>query len=363
MAESIKSGIDIDLGNQCSRTAYSWAKKSFTHRAPGSGNPVLTVDGTFSNVMDYRGVKVGISSDGIGTKIELAERTGIYNTLGFDLVAMTADDLAANGIEAVNLSNILDVDHLDHDIVDSLMRGLYNAAKIARITVTGGEIAELGNRIGGYGDRMHFNWCSTATGLIPEGAELIDGSNIRPGQIVVSLASQGFRSNGFSLVRHVMHKNFGPEWHVQPYSGQQSWGEVLLTPSRIFAPLITDLITARIPLYGIAHITGGGIGENFARVLKSSGYGAELNRLFDPPPVMKKIQELGTVPEETAYRLWNMGNGMLLVTDEHAYSALNELAEKKYEYPVQQAGYIVTEPRIRIISRGNDPQQLEYPLR
>ncbi|RKY47090.1 MAG: phosphoribosylformylglycinamidine cyclo-ligase, partial [Candidatus Neomarinimicrobiota bacterium] len=250
MAESTKSGIDIDLGNQCSRTAYSWAKKSFMHRPPGSGNPLMAVDGVFSNVMDYRGVKVGISSDGIGTKIELAERTGIYDTLGFDLVAMTADDLAANGIEAVNLSNILDVDFLDHEIVDALMGGLYKAVKLARMTVTGGEIAELGGRIGGYGDRMHFNWCSTATGLIPEGSELIDGSNIRPGQMVVSLASRGFRSNGFSLIRKVMHEAFGPEWHTKSWSENQSWGEILLTPSRIFAPLITDLMKARVPLYG-----------------------------------------------------------------------------------------------------------------
>ena len=107
--------------------------------------------------MDFNGVKIGMTSDGIGTKIELAERTGIYNTIGFDLVAMVADDLAANGIETVNLSNILDVDFLDADIVDQLMEGLYKAAKFANITVTGGEIAELGSRIGGYGDRMHFN--------------------------------------------------------------------------------------------------------------------------------------------------------------------------------------------------------------
>ncbi len=362
MAESIKSGIDIDLGNQCSRTAYSWAKKSFIHRPEGSGNPLIAVDGVFSNVMDYRGVIVGISSDGIGTKIELAERTGIYDTLGFDLVAMTVDDLAANGIEAVNLSNILDVDYLDHEIVDALMRGLYEAAKIARIAVTGGEIAELGNRIGGYGNRMHFNWCSTATGLIPEGSALIDGSNIRPGQIVVSLATRGFRSNGFSLIRQVMENNFGPGWHHKPYSDKQTWGEMLLTPSRIYAPLVTDLLTARIPLYGIAHITGGGIAENFARVLRSSGCGADLKSLFMPHPVMKKIQQLGAIPEKSAYRLWNMGNGMLLVTDEYALKPLTELAQK-YDYPAQKAGVISTEPRIRLHTSGCEPQLLEVPLR
>jgi phosphoribosylformylglycinamidine cyclo-ligase len=242
------------------------------------------------------------------------------------------------------------------------MRGLYEAAKIARITVTGGEIAELGNRIDGYGNRMHFNWCSTATGLIPEESALIDGSNIRPGQIVVSLASSGFRSNGFSLIRRVMEDAFGPEWHHETYSDQQTWGEVLLTPSRIYAPFVTDLLTARIPLYGIAHITGGGIAENFARVLKSSGFGADLNALFKPHPVMNRIQKRGDVSEKTAYRLWNMGNGMLLVIDEFALKPLTELA-LKYNYPVQKTGVISPEPRIRLHTLGCEPQLLEVPLR
>ncbi|HDT12386.1 MAG TPA: phosphoribosylformylglycinamidine cyclo-ligase [Candidatus Marinimicrobia bacterium] len=362
MAKSIKSGIDIDLGNQCSRTAYSWAKKSFGHRPAGSGNPLIAVDGVFSNVMNYQGIKVGISSDGIGTKIELAERTGIYNTLGFDLVAMTVDDLAANGIEPVNLSNILDVDHLDHDIIDSLMQGLYEAAKVARITVTGGEIAELGNRIGGYGERMHFNWCSTATGIVPEGHELIDGSGIKPGQIVVSLASRGFRSNGFSLIRTVLEDAFGPKWHEIKYDRDRTWGETLLTHSRIYSPLVTDLIRSGIPIYGVAHITGGGIAENFKRVLKTSRCGADLLSIYNAHDIMKSIQKMGNVPERTAYRLWNMGNGMLLVTDEKFLPEINKLSEK-YGYPVCKAGIITDEPVIRLQSSGCKPRILQYPLK
>ncbi|MDD5582125.1 MAG: AIR synthase-related protein [Candidatus Marinimicrobia bacterium] len=361
MDKSRKSGIDIDLGNQCSRTAYCWAKKTFSHRPEGSGNPLMTVDGAFSNVMNYHGVKIGITSDGIGTKIEIAERTGIYDTLGFDLVAMTADDLVANGIEPVNLSNILDVDYLDHEIVDALMRGLYRAAKEARITVTGGEIAELGNRIQGYGDRMHFNWCSTAVGLIPENADLIEGTTIQPGNIVIALASRGFRSNGFSLIRQVMEKAFGNEWHTATYSHEQTWGEILLTPSRIYTPLIVDILHANIPLYGLAHITGGGIGDNFARVLKSSGYGANLNTLFKSHPVMLTLQQMGDIPEQTAYRLWNMGNGMLLVTEKEALKSILDLANT-YHYPAQLAGVITPEPYILLSTSGCFPQRLEFPL-
>ncbi len=354
-----QSGLDIDLGNRCSQIAYGWAKKTFHLRPAGSGNPLTGLDGAFSNVMDYHGVKIGMSSDGIGTKIELAERTGIYNTLGFDLIAMVADDLAANGMETVNLSNILDVDYLDAQVVDQLMEGLYKAAEFARITITGGEIAELGSRICGWGKGMHFNWAATGVGILPPGAKVIDGSDVRNGDAVVALKSRGFRSNGFSLLRKIMAEQFGDNWHEQPYSGDKTWGEVLLTPSLIYTPLIADLLKEKIALHGIAHITGGGIGDNFARVLKVSGLGARLDRLFEPPEFMLRVQELGRVPEEQAYRLWNMGNGMLLVLPpEQAEDVLAYAKERNY--PARMAGEIWQEKRIELHALGRQPQVLEY---
>ncbi|MDZ7821846.1 MAG: AIR synthase related protein [Candidatus Marinimicrobia bacterium] len=191
-------------------------KKPFGNRPAGEGSPVPGLDGAFSNIMDFRGVKIGMSSDGIGTKIEVAERTGIYDTLGYDLIAMTADDLAANGMETVNLTNILDVDHLDHAVVDALMRGLHDAAGVANIVITGGEIAELGGRICGYGRGMHFNWCAAGTAVLPEGTEPVDGSGISAGDSVIALKSRGFRSNGFSLLRNVMRERSGTPGIMRP---------------------------------------------------------------------------------------------------------------------------------------------------
>ena len=341
------SGLDIDLGNHCSQIAYNWAKKTFNNRPQGSGNPLLSVEGAFSNIMDFNGVKIGMSSDGIGTKIELAERTGIYDTLGFDLVAMVADDLAANGLETVNFSNILDVDHLEADIVDRLMKGLHEAANFARVVITGGEIAELGERIGGYGGRMHFNWGATGVGILPEGQGIIDGGKIRAGDTVIALKSRGFRSNGFSLLRRIMQDAFGDEWHNALYSEKMTWGQVLLAPSLIYAPLIAGLIKQGVVLKGIAHITGGGIGDNLQRVLKVTGNGALLDNLFEPLPVMRKVQELGKVDEAQAYRLWNMGNGMLLVTapqDVDRFVAV--CAENNYK--VRVCGKIISEQKIEL---------------
>jgi len=232
------SGINIDLGNQCSQIAYNWAKKTFSNRKDKPGDQKLGIDGAFSNVINFNGIRLGISSDGIGTKIELAERCGIYHTLGYDLVAMVVDDLAANGFEATNISNILDVDFLDSEIVDKLMQGLADASQVAKVSVPGGEIAELGSRIGGWGSGMHFNWCSTAIGFLPATlTEPISGISMKAGDAIISLASRGFRSNGFSLIRKVMQDKFGNNWHDQKFS-DATWGEILLTPSLIFAPLI-----------------------------------------------------------------------------------------------------------------------------
>ena len=359
MVDKKTSGLDIDLGNLCSEKAYGWAKKTFVHRELRFGMPVKGLDGSFSNLMNYGQVRIAMSSDGIGTKAELAERTGIYSTLGYDLIAMVVDDLAANGIEPTNLSNILDVDHLDVEIVDALMHGLHDAAMIAGVAVVGGEIAELGDRIHGYGDRMHFNWCATGVGILPAGTEPIDGKNVQEGDAVLALESMGFRSNGFSLVRRIMEGRFGPEWHLEPHDDGRPWGEVLLTRSRIFAPWIVSMREQGLDLHGVAHVTGGGIPDNLHRVLRGKGLGAHLDALPPPLPFMTEVQALGDVPEETAYRLWNMGTGMLVVLDHRDADRMVELLGRE-GCPAVRCGTVTDGPGITLASRGARPGTLDF---
>ena len=312
MSEGPK-GVDLGLGDRCSRRAFHWSERSFDARRGKVGYPLFGGAGSFSNWMDFGPLKVAMTCDGIGTKAELAERTGIYRTLGYDLVAMVADDLVANGIEPINLVNVLDVDKPDEEIIDQLMEGLHAAAMECGIAIVGGEIAELGRRTGGWGPRMHFNWCATAIGVPRKGCEPIDGGQIAVGDVVLALKSAGFRSNGFSLVRSILEHAYGPSWHEVPSVSGRSWGEVALTPSILYTPTILALIDAGLPLRGVAHITGGGIPSKFGRVLKKSGLGARLDRLFAPQDFVKILLELGNVEFETAYRQWNMGNAMLVV--------------------------------------------------
>lgn len=347
-------GLDIDLGNECSKDAFNWAKTTFSNRDRRAGATALKVDGAFANMLLFGNQRIGITSDGIGTKIELAERTGIYHTLGYDLVAMVADDLATAGFEPTTISNIIDVDRLDRRIINELMRGLAEACNFAGMSISGGEIAELGNRIGGYGSGMHFNWCSTAIGALPDNLPApIDGSQVRPGQTVVALRSRGFRSNGFSLLRRVMQQSFGDEWHNVPYDSDSTWGEQLLTPSLIYAPLINKLIQQNLAPTGIAHITGGGIFDNFQRVLKTKGLGVHFDNLFQPLEVMQRVMQLGNIPEQDAYLYWNMGNGMLLVVEPEQVDAVLQTADA-LGYRAQAAGTILAQPSMSLLTHNGN---------
>ena len=353
-----QSGIDIDLGNSCSKIAYDWAKKTFSNRKNKMGQLDVNLEGSFSNILYFDKIRLGIGSDGIGTKIEVAERMKKYDTLGYDLVAMVADDLVANGFQPTNLSNILDVDHLDEQIVDELMKGLHNASKEASIAVTGGEIAELGNRICGYGNKMHFNWCSTAIGYLPDELEKpIDGSEIQPGNKIIGLYSRGFRSNGFSLIRKILLDQFGDKWHEKAYSENQKWGDIALIPSDLYSPIVNKLIENDCKIHGIVHVTGGGLSDNTMRILKKKNLGALFNDIFEPHVYMKKLQTLGEVSEELAYRVWNMGTGMLIIADQEEAT---KICDQIKTIETRICGTITEDRKIDIYTKGCKPTKLSY---
>lgn len=325
----------------CSRIAFGHAKTSFKNREGRNGEAVLDIDGAFANIVRVGEQLIGITSDGIGTKIELAERAGIYHTLGYDLVAMVADDLAAMGIEPTNITNILDVDVMNAATIDELMKGLAAASLFAGITITGGEIAELGNRIGGFGSGMHFNWCSTAIGVV--NGKIISGKDIAENDVVIAIAEDGFRSNGFTLARKTLEKNYGTLWHNEKFTESQTWAEALLTPSKIYAPLMNALKRENVVLHGASHITGGGVPANLGRILKPNQLGAELTNLFSPSRLMQAIARMADVNERDAYTHWNMGNGFLIVAPAESSDAILGKAATM-GYRAQVAGKITAGP-------------------
>jgi len=350
MSNKQQSGLDIDLGNHCSKTAYSWAKKTFENRAGKAGEIQQKVDGSFANMLRFGDSYIGISSDGIGTKIEVAERCENYKTMGFDLMAMVIDDLVAGGFIPTSFSNILDVDLLNHDIVNHLMEGLHDAANFSNVSVTGGEIAELGNRIGGFGTNMHFNWCATAIGILHENLKnTIDGSQVAAGDAIMAFKSRGFRSNGFSAVRRILTANFGENWHeVACDCSDKNWGETVLEPSLIYTPIVSEFFDKNIQVNGIVHVTGGGLADNLKRILKVNGLGATMDNLFEPHPMMKSLMNLGDLSYEQIFTYWNMAHGMLIVVPQTEVAKIESLIAQQDIYEMKNIGNITADKAVKI---------------
>ena len=214
------SGVDLNLGNQASKILYNASKLTWKNKKNNFGD-VKSYQSSFSALRFLElpklcDIKISLCSDGIGTKIEIAERMKNHSTMAYDLIAMVCDDAVVRGGVPIALTTVLDVNSLSKDkdafkYLKQLSCGYVNASKKAGISVLNGEVAELSNRVSGYGD-FNYNWSSTLF-FASKKDKLIDGSKIKVGASVVLLKEKGFRSNGISLLRKILEENFGYNWH------------------------------------------------------------------------------------------------------------------------------------------------------
>ena len=343
MATYKESGVDVELGDQCSKLAYEAAKGTFAGRKGMIGEPVVEESG-FTGLLDMGEYYLIQNDDGVGTKIEVAEKMKKFDTLGYDLIAMVADDGVCSGAEVFSVTNTLDTPKLDSEMVEGLMSGLKKAALEQKIVVPGGELAELGNMLNGP------VWNATAVGIV-EKNKVITGADIQEGDAILALKSDGIRSNGLSLARMILKKKFDDNWVNQDYGNGQTWGEVILMPSKIYHRAILNLIGGykqerKFNVKGIVHNTGGGIKGNLSRILKKKGLGAELTNLPKPHEFMLRLQELGNVSDEEAYKTWNMGVGMLMVVDPSDADKILE-ALKNEGVEAVLSGKVTADPEIK----------------
>ncbi|GAI78299.1 unnamed protein product [marine sediment metagenome] len=201
-------------------------------------------------------------------------------------------------------------------MIQQLAQGYVNAAKAANVAVINGELAELGNAVGGYGN-FKYNWCAGVIWFANK-ERLFTGKEIKVNDFIVVLQEKGFRSNGLSLVRKTFGEEYGEDWHEQEFEGEKL-GNLVLTPSTIYSKAVVHLhggfkTNGSCKIHGVSHITGGGIPGKLGRILKPSGYGAELNDLFEPCKAMQHCQEIGEISDQEAYRTWNMGQGLAIIT-------------------------------------------------
>lgn len=334
-----KAGVDRNLGDWCSGIAYHEAKKTFAGRKGMIGEP-LQMDGGFTGALDMGKFLLVQNEDGVGTKIEVAQRLGRFDTLGYDLVAMVADDAICVGAEVISLTNTIDTSALSKKVVEGLMKGLSKACLEQKIVVPGGEIAELKGRVNGY------TWNATAVGIVDK-KKFIDGRNIKPGDEIIGIESPNFRSNGFTLLRAILTKKYGKNWHLKTFHGKR-WGDIALAPSLVYHAGMLSLIgrfgeRPRMKVKGIAHITGGGLPGNAPRMFGKKSLGVLLDKLPMSPPAMLELQRLGNVSDHEAYETWNMGIGMVFIA-ENTQRALQFL--KKAGFKTSVVGKVTKNPGV-----------------
>jgi phosphoribosylformylglycinamidine cyclo-ligase len=279
---------------------------------------VLADVGPFAGLFHLRGRRDPVlvaSCDGVGTKARIAALLGAYEGLGRDLVSLNVNDILTVGAEPLFFLDYIAHHGLPEEALLALVRGMAEACREVGCALLGGETAEMPD-VYAPGD---FDLAGFVVGAAERG-ELIDGSRIAPGDVLLGLPSAGLHTNGYSLVRRVFRVGTGEDpaaerQRLEEYVPELgcTLGEELLRPHRCY---LREVMAVRKLVKGIAHVTGGGIEANLARILPSGLRAVIDRRAWEVPPIFRLIQERGRVPDDEMWRVFNMGIGMVLVAGE-----------------------------------------------
>lgn len=302
-----RAGVDIDAANQSVEMIKKWVDRT---KRPEVLEGIGAFGGFFAlNNKKYREPVLVSGTDGVGTKLRVAQMFGVYDTVGIDLVAMCVNDILAHGAEPLFFLDYLAVGKLRPLMIEELVKGVSEGCLQARCALIGGETAEMP----GFYGADEFDMAGFAVGVVDRD-RLINGSGIVHGDVLVGLRSSGIHSNGYSLARKVLLEEAGLKLYDHVEELGQSIGEALLTPTRIYVPTILDLLED-FEIKGMAHITGGGLVENLQRIMPV-GLWPDINtEALEPQPIFKLIARLGSVPPHEMLRTFNMGIGFVLVVN------------------------------------------------
>ncbi len=305
-------GVDIEAGQRLVERVRGIAAS--THR-PGVLGEIGSFGGLFDlAALDYRHPVLVSATDGVGSKLSLALEANARMGIGIDLVAMCANDVLAQGAQPLFFLDYIGCGKLRVDEVAELVSGIADGCRLAGAALIGGETAELP----GLCAQTGYELAGFCVGVV-ERDQLIDGSRIRAQDRLVGIASSGVHANGYSLVRRILKQ-------CSPPATEQRL-QTLLTPTRIYVPAVLELLRQQ-EVHGIAHITGGGLPENLARILPS-GLGAVIEEdSWKQPEIFRWLQQQGRIAETEMYRVFNCGVGMVLcLARQHAEAAIRCLEQ------------------------------------
>ncbi|WP_338620510.1 phosphoribosylformylglycinamidine cyclo-ligase [Paludibacterium sp. THUN1379] len=312
------AGVDIDAGDALVENIKPYAKRTMRPE-------VLGGIGGFGALVEiskkYREPVLVSGTDGVGTKLKLAFDWQRHDTVGIDLVAMSVNDILVQGAEPLFFLDYFACGKLDVAQATEVVKGIAAGCEQAGCALIGGETAEMP----GMYPVGEYDLAGFAVGVV-EKAAIITGRSIRPGDVVLGLASNGAHSNGYSLIRKIIERA-APDLDA-PFADGKSLRDTVIAPTRIYVKPLLALMQ-QLPVKGMAHITGGGITENTPRVLPE-GVVAEIDAASWPlPPLFQWLQQQGGVDAQEMYRTFNCGIGMVvIVAPEHAAEASALLAQQ-----------------------------------
>lgn len=310
------AGVDIAAGDRLVENIKPFAKRTMRPE-------VLSGIGGFGGLVEiskkYREPVLVSGTDGVGTKLKLAFELNRHDTVGIDLVGMSVNDILVQGAEPLFFLDYFACGKLDVDTATKVIKGIAAGCEQAGCALIGGETAEMPDMY----PAGEYDLAGFAVGVV-EKSNIITGEDIRPGDIVLGLASNGAHSNGYSLVRKIIAL-MQPDLHAK-FDGERTLADCLMAPTRIYVKPLLALMQ-NLPVKGMAHITGGGLLENVPRILPPDVTAVLDGLAWQTPRIFNWLREQGNVEQQEMYRTFNCGIGMVIIMNpNHAAEAVAQLA-------------------------------------
>ena len=341
--DNTQLGLDL-LVKRVSQTA--------AFRSTGPGRRVVDI-GFFASVVEITDtLGLALCTDGVGSKVLIAEMLHRYDTIGIDCVAMNVNDAICVGAEPISFLDYIAVERATPKILEQIAEGLYRGAELAGVSIVGGEISQLPNIIKGYEPGGGMDLVGMCAGIVPLD-RIILGQHVKPGDIIVGVRSSGVHSNGLTLARKALFEvgRLEPDHYVPQFGC--TVGEELLRPTDIYVRPIMDLLNKQhLPIRALVNITSDGL-SNLVRIDAAVGF--NLDNLPEPQPIFSLIQQLGNVPAPEMYQVFNMGIGFCLIVpdDRSVLRAVDETFARyrgstEQTFQTWQIGKVVEDTRKRV---------------
>ena len=281
---------------------------------------VLSKEGHYANLIKFGDYGLALTTDGVGTKLLIAQQLGKFDTIGIDCVAMNVNDLLSMGIQPKAFVDYLAVSEFEASIIENIMSGILKGCEYTSIPLIGGELAKIPELLSKH--KNSFDLAGTALGIV-EADRIIDGSKIKIGDSIIGITSSGVHSNGFTILRKVLSVKYELN---EKFSWGKNVGDELLTPTRIYTKAILNLLE-KCKVNGLAHITGGG----FRKLFRLTNYGFKITNWCNIPLIFEEIQNVGNIDYHEMFSVFNMGIGFIVIVPKEEVKTALSILNKYFE--------------------------------